>query len=126
MVDVGGLEGEGGRGVEGVLLVLERRVGGVLVDGGVVCKRKSRSAQLGAETAKRLTERSSLALVHVELVALAGDDNVPRVDGTGGAHEHGEDGVGSEDLSLVLGGELLEMSRNCQLGEVGDETTRSD
>jgi hypothetical protein len=68
-----------------------------------------RSAINSAPSSRRerqLTERSSLALVHVELVALAGDDNIPGIDGTGGAHEHGEDGVGREDLSLVLGGKL--------------------
>lgn len=52
------------------------------------------------------TEGSTLALVHEELVAFPGEDNVPGVDGAGGAHEHADDGVGREDLGLVLGGEL--------------------
>lgn len=52
------------------------------------------------------TERSTFALVHEELVGLASEDNVPGVDGARRAHEHGEDGVGRKDLSLVLGGEL--------------------
>jgi hypothetical protein len=36
LVDVGSFEGEGGRRVEGIFLVLERRVGSVLVDRGVI------------------------------------------------------------------------------------------
>lgn len=93
VVDVGGLVGQSVRLVDGVDLVavgaLQGRVDGVLVDrdhvdGGVV------------------------ALVDEDLVALAHDDEVPGVDGAGGAHEHGEDAVGGEDGGLVLLGELLD------------------
>ncbi len=92
MVDVGRLLGQGAGLVDAVLAslgCLERRVGGVLVDGDHV-------------------ERGVIALVQEDLVALPNDHDVPGVDGAGGAHEHREDAVGGEDGRLVLLGQLLD------------------
>ena len=92
VVDVGGLLRQRAGLVDAVLASLgrvERRVGGVLVDGDHV-------------------QRGVIALVQEELVALADNDDVPGVDGAGGAHEHGEDAVGREDGRLVLVGQLLD------------------
>lgn len=92
VVDVGGFLGEGSGLVDGVLAAVggvEGRIGGVLVDGDHV--------QVGGVT-----------LVEEDLVALANNDNVPRVDGAGRTHEHRQDGVGGENGGLVLVGELLD------------------
>ena len=92
IVDVGGLEHESAGAVDGVLVAfgcLERGIGGVFVDGDHV--------QVGV-----------VALVDEELVVSLGDDQIPRVDGLCGTHEHGEDAVGGEDGSLVLIGEVVQ------------------
>lgn len=91
VVDVGSLEHERAGAVDRVLVALgnlERRIRGVLVDGDHV--------QVGL-----------VALVNEDLVAPLCEDQIPRVDGLGGAHEHGEHVVGGEDGGLVLVGELL-------------------
>lgn len=64
--------------------------------------------QLDRKRGASLTERTALALVKVDLVALAGDDNVPRVNAPRRAHEDSKDVVGNEDGAAVLGGELLD------------------
>lgn len=122
LVDVGRLERQGRGGVEVVLLVLERRVGRIFVDGGVVCmtERVRRGDRTRTTRKLRLTERSSLALVHEELVAFPRDDNVPGVDRPGGAHEHTQDRVGRKDLSLVCRGELLDDGVVRRRGVVAD------
>lgn len=91
VVDVGSLEHERAGAVDRVLVALgnlERRIRGVLVDGDHV--------QVGL-----------VALVNEDLVAPLCEDQIPRVDGLGGAHEHREHVVGGEDGGLVLVGELL-------------------
>ena len=92
VVDKGRFEGEGAGEVDGFLVAFgrfERRVGGVLVDADHV-------------------EGGAVALVQVDFVAVARDEEVPRVDGARGAHEHGEDVVGREDGRLVLFGQFLD------------------
>lgn len=92
VVDKGSLLGKGVGLVDailGTLGSLERRIGGVLVDGDKV-------------------ESGVVALVKEDLVALAGDNDIPRGDGAGSTHEHGEGAVGGEDGGLVLLGELLD------------------
>ena len=54
------------------------------------------------EAVARLTERSSLSLVEVDVVALSDDDNVPRVDTPGGSHQYRQDGIGGVNVRLVL------------------------
>ncbi|KAI6754332.1 hypothetical protein HG530_012846 [Fusarium avenaceum] len=86
VVDVGGLLGEGVRLVDGVLATIgsiERGVGGVLVDchhikGGII------------------------TLIQEDLVALSRDDNIPGVNGSRRAHEHGENAIGGEDVVDIL------------------------
>ena len=77
---------------------LQRRIGSVLVDCDHV-------------------ESSIVALVEEDLVALADNDDIPRVDGAGRAHEHGQDVVGGEDGGLVLLGQLLDdrVGRGCDV-----------
>lgn len=92
VVDVGGLLGEGAGLVDGVLATVgsvEGRIGGVFVD--------RHHVQVGI-----------VALVEEDLVALAHNDNVPRVDGARGAHEHRQDAVRGKDGGLVLVGEVLD------------------
>lgn len=94
VVDDGGFHGEGVGGVNLLLLAgglggLEGCVDGVLVDADHV-------------------EGGTVALVEVDLVALVDDDDVPRVDTAGGAHQHGQDIGGGEDGSGVLLGELVD------------------
>lgn len=92
MVDVGSLLHQGANGVDGIfatLAGLHGRIGGVLVD--------SHSVDVGA-----------LALVDEKLVALAGDDQVPRVYGSRSTHEHRENVVGGENRGLVPVCELLD------------------
>lgn len=92
MVDIGGLLGESGGLVDGVLTTIgsiEGSIGGVLVDGDHV-------------------EMGIVTLVDEDLVALSNNDDIPGVYGTGRAHEHGENAVGGEDGSLVLLSELLD------------------
>lgn len=92
VVDVGGLLGERGGLVDGVLVTLggvHRGVGGVLVDGDHV--------QGGVVT-----------LVQEDLVALLHDHDIPGVHGAGRAHKHGEHAVGGEDGGFVPLGELLD------------------
>lgn len=48
------------------------------------------------------------ALVEEDLVVVLEDHNVPRVDGAGGAHEHGEDVGCGEDGGFVLIREILD------------------
>ena len=89
---MGGLEHERAGAVDRVLVALgdlKRRVRGVLVDGDHV-------------------QAGLVALVDEDLAVLLGEDEIPRVDRLGGAHEHGEDIVGGEDGGLVLVGELLQ------------------
>lgn len=92
VVDVGSLEHERAGAVDRVLVALgdlERCIRGVLVDGDHV-------------------QAGLVALVDEDLAVLLCEDQIPRVNGLGGAHEHGEDIVGSEDGGLVLVGELLQ------------------
>lgn len=92
VVDIGGLLGQGAGLVEGVLAAvggIEGRVGGVLVD-------------------RHHVEVGIVALVEEDLVTLADNDNVPGVDGSRRAHEHGQNAVGGEDGGLVALGELLD------------------
>lgn len=91
VVDIGGLLGESGWLVDGVLGSLRSvhwRIGSVLVDGDHV-------------------EGRVVALVKEDFVALLDNDNIPRVDGAWRTHDGGEDAVGSEDGSLILLSELL-------------------
>ncbi|KAI6760135.1 hypothetical protein HG531_013336 [Fusarium graminearum] len=81
VVDVCGLLGEGVRLVDGVLAAIssiERSVGSVLVN----CHH---------------VKSSVVTLVKEDLVALSRDDNIPGIDGSRRAHEHGKNAVGSED-----------------------------
>lgn len=92
VVDEGSLLGKGVGLVDAILRALgslERPIRGVLVDGDKV-------------------ESGVVALVEEDLVALAGDNDIPRSDGAGSAHEHGENAVGGEDGGLVLLGKLLD------------------
>lgn len=100
VVDEGGLLSKGVGLVDAILGTLgsvERSVGGVLVDGDKV-------------------ESGVVALVEEDLVALAGNDDIPRSDRAGSAHKHGEDVVSGEDGGFVLLGELL----NDGVGRGGD------
>lgn len=94
VVDEGRFHGQGAGGVDRLLLArglghLHGGVDGVLVDGDQV-------------------EGGALALVEVDLVALVGDDDVPRVHTARSTHEHGDDVGGGEHGRLVLLGELLD------------------
>lgn len=92
VVDIGSLLRERGGLVDrilGSLGSLERRIGGVLVDGDHV-------------------KSGVVALVKEDLVALSDNDDIPRVDGTGGAHQHRENAISGEDGGLLLVSELLD------------------
>lgn len=68
---------------------VKRRIGSILVDTDEVDGR-------------------AVALVEEDLATVSGDDNVPGVNRTWGAHEHGEDTVSGEDGRFVLSGELVD------------------
>lgn len=55
-----------------------------------------------------VVERSRLSLVEEELVSFSLKNDVPRVDGSSGAHQDSKDGIGSENLSSLLLSELLD------------------
>lgn len=59
-------------------------------------------AQEMVQARSQHTERSSLSLVEVNVVALSDNDNVPRVDTPGGSHQNRQDSIRGIDVSLVL------------------------
>lgn len=92
VVDVGGLLGKGIGLVDGVLTTIsgiERSIGGILID-------------------RHHIKGGIIALVQEDLVTLSRDDNVPGVNGSRRAHEHGQNTIRGEDSCLVLLGKLLD------------------
>jgi hypothetical protein len=63
---------------------------------------------LKKEGKRKHTKLGIVTLVKESLSSHALHDDIPRVDGTRGSHESGEDGVGGEDGATVLHGELTD------------------